>query len=119
MKLSHHHYGKASVRVMKVLRAGAQHQLKELDVSVMLQGDFESCYTRADNKLVVPTDTMKTTVYILAKDSLGSENEEFALILAQHFLETYPQVTEAEICLSENRWGRMHIESKPHPHSFI
>ena len=119
MKLSHHHYGKARVRVMKVLRTGAQHQLKELDVSVMLQGDFEACYTRADNHLVVPTDTMKNTVYIVAKESLGSENEEFGLILADHFLHTYPQVTEAEISLSERRWVRMHIESKPHPHSFI
>ena len=56
MKLTHHHYGKAKVRVMKVTRAGAQHSLKELEVSVMLRGDFDASYTRADNRLVVPND---------------------------------------------------------------
>src|ERR1700722_16862298 len=65
MKLLHHHYGKARIRVMKVTRGGDQHSLKELDVSVMLQGNFDPSYTKADNSLVVPTDTMKNTVNVL------------------------------------------------------
>jgi urate oxidase len=119
MKLVHNTYGKARVRVMKVSRAGAEHSLKELEVSVMLQGDFETSYTEADNRLVVPTDTMKNTVYILAKDKLGDEAELFGLALGQHFLNTYPQIAQAEIALAERFWDRMMLGDQAHPHSFI
>ena len=53
MKLVHHYYGKAKVRLMKVIRDGHRPTLKELEVSVMLQGDFAASYTSADNRLVV------------------------------------------------------------------
>jgi len=119
MKLVHHHYGKAKVRVMKVTRAGAQHGLKELEVSVMLRGDFNASYTSADNRLVVTTDTMKNTVYALAREKLGAETEEFGLALGEHFLKTYPQVEQADIGLSERGWERMTVGAEPHPHAFV
>src|SRR5277367_3231707 len=86
MKLLHHHYGKARVRVMKVGRAAGRQSLKELDISIMLQGDFDASYTKADNRLVVPTDTMKNTVNVLAMKKLGGETEPFGIVLAGHFL---------------------------------
>ena len=92
MKLIQHQYGKARVRVLKVTRDGKQHSLKELDVSVALQGDFDASYTQADNRLVVATDSMKNTVNIFAKKKLGAENEKFGLALGQHFLKKYPHV---------------------------
>ena len=119
MKLVHHHYGKAKVRVMKVTRAGAQHSLKELEVSVMLRGDFNASYTSADNRLVVTTDTMKNTVYALAREKLGAETEDFGLALGEHFLKTYPQVEQADIGLSERGWERMTVGAEPHPHAFL
>ena len=119
MKLIHHHYGKAKVRVMKVTRMGAQHSLKELEVSVMLQGDFDASYTRAENRLVVPTDTMKNIVYVLAREKLGAETEDFGLALGEHFLKTYKQVERADIGLSERGWERMAVGSQPHPHAFV
>lgn len=118
MHLSHHHYGKAKVRVMKVTRQGARHTLKELEVAVMLQGDFDASYTRADNSLVVATDTMKNTVYVLAKEKLGAENEEFGLALGEHFLKSYPQVHTAEVKLAERGWDRLG-GAQPHPHAFM
>jgi len=33
----------------------------------MLQGDFDASFTKADNRLVVATDSMKNTVNVLAK----------------------------------------------------
>ena len=72
MKLAAHRYGKSRVRVMKVIREGATHSVKELSVEVMLGGDFESSYTARDNSLVVPTDTMKNTVNVLAHQTLGN-----------------------------------------------
>jgi len=119
MKLTQHHYGKAKVRVMKVTRAGAQHSLKELEVSVMLRGDFDSSYTRGENRLVVPTDTMKNTVYALAREKLGAETEEFGLVLGEHFLKTYPQVAQADIGLSERGWERIAVGGRPHEHAFV
>ena len=119
MKLLNHHYGKAKVRVMKVIRAGTRHALKELSVSVMLKGEFDASYTRADNRLVVPTDSMKNTVYVLAKDELGEENETFGLAVGEHFLQTYSQIREVVISLSERTWDRMSLAGQPHPHSFL
>ncbi len=118
MKLTQHNYGKAKVRVMKVTRAGARHALKELEVSVMLQGDFETSYTQGDNGHVVATDSMKNTVNVFAKEKLGVENEEFGVALGEHFLKTYAQIAHVEIGLSERCWDRMTFGGKAHDHSF-
>jgi urate oxidase len=118
MKLVHHQYGKARVRVMKITRQDSKHSLKELDVTVSLQGDFDASYTKADNRLVIATDSMKNTVNIFAKQKLAGENEEFGLALGEHFLKTYPQVARVEIVISEKCWERMATDGKPHPHAF-
>ena len=115
MKLLHHNYGKARIRVMKVTRDGPQHSLKELDISVMLQGDFEASYTKADNRLVVPTDTMKNIVNVLAHGKLGGETESFGIVVAEHFLKNYPQIETVSVRLSERRWDRI----AAHAHSFL
>jgi urate oxidase len=118
MKLISHNYGKAKVRVLKVFRTGKIHSLKELDVQVMLQGDFDASFTRADNRLVVATDSMKNTVNVFAKKFLGQENEEFGIALGEHFLKTYSQIARAEISLREHCWQKISIGEKLHAHSF-
>jgi len=118
MKLISHRYGKARVRVLKVFRHGELHEVKEADVSMTLEGDFEASYTRGDNSLVVPTDTLKNTVYVLAKEKLGDEIEAFCLALGQLLLDRYPQVTEATVRVAEQRWERMTVDGQPHAHSF-
>ncbi len=118
MKLSFHRYGKTRVRVLRVHRTGATHRVKELEVTVLLRGKFESSYTSSDNSLVVATDTMKNTINILAKKKLGSETEDFGREIGDHFLRTYPQVNDAEVSLSEHCWERLECDGKPHPHAF-
>lgn len=118
MRLAAHHYGKGRVRVAKILRAGDVHTIKEISVAAMLEGDFESSYTAGDNSKVVPTDTIKNTINILAKDQLGEEIELFGVAIGQHFLKQYKQVRTATIDISERDWRRMEIDGKPHPHSF-
>ena len=119
MKLTHHCYGKSHVRVLKVTRKGKQHAVKEIDVAVSLQGDFNDSYTKADNRLVVATDSMKNTVNVLAKENLNGNIEEFGIVLAEHFLSTYKQVSTAEIQIVEHRWERIRVKGKPHAHSFM
>lgn len=121
MRLAAHRYGKGRVRVAKILRAGDLHTIKEISVAAMLEGDFETSYTArsGNNTKVVPTDTIKNTINILAKDQLDEEIESFAIALAEHFLKKYRQVQTARIDISERDWRRMEIDGKPHSHSFV
>jgi urate oxidase len=118
-KLIAHRYGKARVRVVKILRGQDRQSIVEIEVAAMLEGDFESSYTAGDNTKVVPTDTIKNTINILAKEKLGEEIEPFAIALGKHFLDRYQQVASAKIDISERDWRRMEIDGKPHPHSFV
>ena len=119
-KLESHRYGKARVRVAKILRAKDRQSIVEIDVKAMLEGDFESSYTApgGDNTKVVPTDTIKNTINVLAKEKLGEEIEPFASALGEHFLKKYKQVRSAKIDISQRDWRRMEVDGKPHPHSF-
>ena len=119
MRLESHRYGKARVRVLKILRGKDRQSIKEINVAAMLEGDFESSYTAGDNSKVVATDTIKNTINVLAKQHLGEEIEPFALTLGEHFLQRYKQVRSAKIDISERDWRRMEVNGKPHPHSFI
>jgi urate oxidase len=117
-KLTAHRYGKARVRVMKILREGPLHRLKDLEVAAYLKGDFESSYTSGDNTKVVATDTIKNTINVFAQQHLGEEIERFGLILGEHFVTRYQQVEEAEIQILERPWKRLTVNGEPHPHSF-
>jgi urate oxidase len=119
MILIQHNYGKARVRVLKVMRAGKIHSLKELDVKVMLQGDFHASYTRSDNRLVVATDSIKNTVNVFAKQKLCAETETFGIALGEHFLQAYKHVSRVEVDLLEHCWSRIATAGKPHAHSFV
>jgi len=113
-------YGKDNVRVYKVERdekTGTQ-TVTEMTVCVLLEGAIQSSYTKADNSVVVATDSMKNTVYIKAKENPVTPPELFASILGTHFVETYPHITTANIKVVTHRWTRMTIDGKPHPHSF-
>ncbi len=119
MKLVSQNYGKQRVRVLKVTRTAPRHEVKELEVGVRLEGDFESSYTAGDNSKVVATDTMKNTVQALAHQHLGAQTEPFALLVARHFLDSHPQVGRVTIDTSERRWSRMAPGGKPHDHAFL
>jgi urate oxidase len=114
VKLNAHRYGKSRVRVMKVLRDGDVHTIKELSARVLLEGEFEESFTAADNSDVVATDTMKNPNNVLAHDHLGAENEPFARRVSEHFLGRYVQVSRVRVTLDERVWTRR----LNHPHSF-
>jgi urate oxidase len=117
--LSANHYGKSDVRLTKVIRNGKHHELIEFSVDIQLTGDFAESYTHGDNSKVVATDSMKNTVYVLAKEQPFSSPEEFALILAKHFPHTYQQVTAATVAVRQTAWSRIWVDGKPHEHAFV
>lgn len=120
VKLVHNSYGKSRVRLMKVARQGERHELQELTVKIAFEGDFTQVHTLGDNSQVLPTDTMKNTVYALAHESQEIEPiENFALRLADYFLANNSQVTKAMIEIVEHGWKRIEVNSKPHQHSFV
>src|SRR5215471_13574281 len=109
-KLIEHSYGKTRVRLTKVARSGgSRHDLHEFTVDVTLRGDFDECYTRGDNSKVVATDSMKNTVYVLAKDHAFDTPEQFALILSKHFVDRYGQVSGARVEIAATPWQRIAV----------
>ncbi|GAA1848406.1 factor-independent urate hydroxylase [Asanoa iriomotensis] len=104
-------YGKAEVRLVRVVRDGPRHELRDLTVSVALAGDLAAAH-EGDNSGVLPTDTQKNTVYAFAKRYGVGEPEAFGLLLARHFVDTQPTIHWARVDLAEHPWSRLG------PHSF-
>ena len=106
--LTHNSYGKSRVRLTKVTRREERHDLVEMTVDVELEGEFATSYTEGDNSLVVATDTMKNTVYALARSHPLESPESFALHLAGHFAGgEYPQVRSATVRIAQEPWERL------------
>jgi urate oxidase len=117
-KIIQHNYGKSAVRVTKVRRLADRHELVEMNVEISLSGSFERSYTHGDNSSVVATDSMKNTVYVLAKDHPLDSPESFALHLADHFVKTYPQVSVATVSIDQSLWRRIDVGGAAHPTAF-
>ncbi len=112
-------YGKAEVRLVKVDRNATRHELHDLSVEVQLQGDFEPAHSAGDNTQVLPTDTMKNTVYALARQGPVGPPEAFAERLARHFLAACPAAQGAVVSLAVHGWERAAVAGTPHPHAFL
>lgn len=117
-RLGENRYGKSRVRLSRITRHGDQHDFQEWTVRVLLEGDFESSFTQADNSRILPTDTMKNTVYSLARDSQAATIEEFAIALGDYFLDNNPQVSKTTIEIEEKAWERMHYDGGAAPTTF-
>ena len=109
--LGRNSYGKSGIRVVRVNRAAADHAVSDLTVAVRLEGDFEAVHVAGDNSGLVATDTMKNTVYALAKELSGREIEDFALSLSDHFLRENPSVSRSEVSIEERIWDRLGASS--------
>jgi urate oxidase len=117
-RLAWNGYGKASVRLVKVDRGAARHQLYDLTVAVQLQGSFGPTHTTGDNSQVLPTDTMKNTVYALARQGAVDPPEEFGERLARHFLDACPAARRAVLEIAVNRWDRAGVDEAVRDHTF-
>jgi len=100
-------YGKSRMRLMKLVRHQDRHDLKEITLQILFQGDFASCYEAGDNSKVLPTDTIKNTVYVLARKHEIIAIEEFAQCLIEHFLKDNPHVSEVRVATTEHLWSRI------------
>lgn len=79
---------------------------------------MQNSYTKADNSVVVATDSVKNTIHILAKQNPVTPPELFGSIIGNHFITRYNHIHSAHVKIVTHRWSRMNIDGKPHPHSF-
>ena len=117
--LAENRYGKSRVRLVRVKRHADHHDFREWTLEILLEGDFESCFTEGDNRKILPTDTMKNTVYSLARDSSAETIEEFAKELLAFFVNRNPQVYGAQINIKEKNWEHLYVNGKSHPTTFV
>jgi urate oxidase len=117
--LGQNNYGKSAVRIVRVKRDSERHELWDLEVAVALEGDFQVAHVKGDNTGLLATDTMRNTVYALAKDHLTGCVERFGLALVDHFLQAGPTVERARVEITAFPWDRIEVDGRPHEHSFV
>jgi urate oxidase len=118
VKLTRNNYGKSRVRLLRVTRREKQHEVKDLTLTIRFEGDFDAAHVAGDNRKILATDTMKNTVYVLAKQYPAEPVEEFALHLIEHFLTYNPQVARVRVEATERPWSRIPLGGKAHASAF-
>ncbi|WP_040811474.1 factor-independent urate hydroxylase [Nocardia concava] len=119
IKLGQNQYGKAENRVVRVYRDTPRHQIRDLNVSTSLRGEFSDAHITGDQADVLPTDTQKNTAFAFAKEKGIHSIEEYGLTLADHFISRAPTATGARIEVEEYAWDRIEVDGQPHDHSFV
>jgi urate oxidase len=117
-ELGENRYGKSRIRLVTVRRGPDRHHLRDLTVAVSLEGKFDRAHTGGDNAGLIATDTMKNTVYALARDRLTSSPDAFGLELARHFA-GYPLVERATVDIAEHPWARVAKADRPAADAFV
>lgn len=112
-RLASNAYGKAAIRLVKLVRGESGDRFNDCTVQVRLEGRFESAHTEGINTDVLPTDTMKNAVFALAHDATLDEPERFAHMVCRHFLDTAAAADRVTVELLLHRWERTG------PHGFI
>ena len=119
IELAENRYGKSRVRLMKVARSPKGNDLREWTVQVLLTGDFDTAHYDGDNSKILPTDTMKNTVYSVARNSSATSMEDYAKELVDFLLSRNPQASSVSVAIESTMWKRLTVDGKPHPTSFM
>jgi len=117
--LSDQQYGKAETRLVRIYRDAARHEIRDLNVSTCLRGDFADAYLHGDQANVLPTDSQKNTAYAFALERGVADIESYALSLARHFADEIEPVRAARVEVDEYAWDRVSSDGGDHPHAFV
>jgi urate oxidase len=112
-------YGKAENRVVRIYRDTDRHEIRDLNVSSALRGDFRDAHITGDQANVLPTDTQKNTAFAFAKKHGVSSPEDYALALGARFLDATPAATGSRIEVEEYTWDRIEVDGQGHDHAFV
>ena len=117
--LSSTSYGKSRIRLVQVSRRGDRHDIRDLTVAIAFEGDYDTSYTDGDNRDVLPTDTMKNTVYALAARDGAGEPEGFGILLGRHFLGRNPKLSRVNVELIDHGWSHIADGAREHGQAFV
>ncbi|MGQ4617658.1 factor-independent urate hydroxylase [Nocardia sp. R7R-8] len=117
--LTDHRYGKAENRIVRIHRHSARHEIRDVNVSTVLRGDFADAYVAGDQAKVLPTDSQKQTAYAFAKRPGLRAIEDYALALADHFVAEIEPVHSARIEVDEYAWQRVTVGGVEHDHTWV
>ena len=112
-------YGKSRIRLVQVSRRGDRHEVRDLTVAVAFEGDYDTSYTDGDNRDVLPTDTMKNTVYALAARDGAGEPEGFGMLLGRHFLCRNPRLSRVAVDVVDHGWSHIADGAREHGQAFV
>lgn len=112
-------YGKAENRVVRIYRDTPRHEIRDINVSTCLRGDFSAAHLRGDQSAVLPTDSQKQTAYAYAKAKGLASIEEYGLALARHFVADIAPVAAARIEIDEFAWQRAVVDGAEHDHTWV
>uniref|UniRef100_A0A2R9C9V7 Uricase n=1 Tax=Pan paniscus TaxID=9597 RepID=A0A2R9C9V7_PANPA len=99
-------YGKDMVKVLHI-------HIKEVAISVQLTLSSKKDYLHGDNSDIIPTDTIKNTVHVLANI------EAFGVNICEHFLSSFNHVIRAQVYVEEIPWKHLEKNGVKHVHAFI
>jgi urate oxidase len=105
--LGFNQYGKTGIRLTQIIRNGSRHEITEFSANILFQGEFAASYAEADNSRVLPTDTMKNTVYAFARQHPIRSIEQFSIDLGRYFLERVSHLERVQIEVEQRPWARI------------
>ncbi len=112
-------YGKAETRVVRIYRDSPRHEIRDVNVSTSLRGDFGGAHLTGDQAKVLPTDTQKNTCFVFAKQKGIGEIEDYAIDLGRHFVDDIESVNGARIEVDEYAWDRVVVGGQEHDHAWV
>jgi len=112
-------YGKAENRVVRIYRDTERHEIRDINVSTSLRGDFSGAHLSGDQTRVLPTDTQKQTCYAYAKEKGIGQIEDYALALGRHFVNDIEPVEGCRIEVDEYSWDRVSVNGQEHNHTWV
>jgi urate oxidase len=112
-------YGKAETRVVRIYRDSPRHEIRDLNVSTALRGNFADAHTTGDQHTVLPTDSQKNTCFAFAKQVGIARIEDYALELARHFVHDIAPVDAACVDVEEYAWERVRVDGVGHDHTWV
>jgi urate oxidase len=119
IRLGPNRYGKAENRVVRIVRDTKRHEIRDLNVSTSLWGDFDAAHVEGDQSMVLPTDTQKNTAFAYAKQVGVDSIEEYATALGRRLVSATPAASGASVLVEEYGWDRIAVDGEGHDHAFV
>jgi len=114
-------YGKQAVPVFKIRKhVGGKHEVIDLLVEIMLEGDVAESWLSGENHQILPTETQKNTCYVNALNAEYDSSEQYGLALAHDILDRHSHIQVVNLAIEERPWTRVTTSSgAEHNHVFM